>query len=212
MTIQLTEYQEKRKLITMKNYYKILNIPYNAEPDEIKSSYRRLAKKYHPDTSGKMPDDFINITEAFDILYDAEKRRLYNKKLGLNMNSNTAYQTDRFKLHPVKKDVYDDVIEVFSDRFKMGKKRKLIIDLFLSDDEFTNGVQTTISIPNDKTCPRCFGFGGTLFSTCRTCGGIGLVSEDVEFDISLSPPLSVDEVHEVIDKDYILRFRLIKRQ
>ncbi|MCD6160881.1 MAG: DnaJ domain-containing protein [candidate division Zixibacteria bacterium] len=192
----------------MKNYYKILDISYNAKPAEIKSSYRRLAKKYHPDTSGKMPDDFITITEAFDILYDAGKRRLYNKKLGLNTNASTPYQTDRIKLYSVKKDVYDDLLEVFSDRFKMGKKRKLIIDLFLSDDEFKNGAQTTISIPHDKICPRCFGFGGTIFSTCRICGGIGLVSEDIVFDIKLTPPLSVDAVHEVIDGDYTLRFRL----
>ncbi len=65
-----------------KNYYKILGIDENASPDEIKKSYRALARQYHPDRNPNQPDAeerFKSIQEAYDVLSDPKRRREYNQ-------------------------------------------------------------------------------------------------------------------------------------
>ena len=66
-----------------KNYYEILNINRKSSKEEIRSSFRKLAKKYHPDTN-KTPEAenmFKNINEAYDILTDDEKRKKYDRQV-----------------------------------------------------------------------------------------------------------------------------------
>ncbi len=65
-----------------KNYYKILGIDENASPEDIKKSYRALARKYHPDRNPNQPDAeerFKSIQEAYDVLSDPKRRREYNQ-------------------------------------------------------------------------------------------------------------------------------------
>ena len=192
----------------MKNYYKILNIPYNANQGDIKSAYRRLAKRCHPDIANKRSDDFVRLKEAFDILSDARKRRLYDKKLSLNIKNWTPFHNQRINVHPVKQDVFDDLVDVISDRFHIVRKNTLHFDLFLTDEEFKKGLKTTVTVPQDKICPRCFGFGGTVFTTCRDCNSIGMINNSVEFEVKLTPPLSPGQQYEITDRNNILRFRL----
>src|SRR3712207_5902246 len=63
------------------DYYKVLGVDRKASPDDIKKAYRKLARRYHPDTSTE-PDAenrFKAISEAYDVLSDAEKRRQYDR-------------------------------------------------------------------------------------------------------------------------------------
>jgi curved DNA-binding protein CbpA len=62
----------------MKDYYKILGVSSKASLTDIKQSYRKLAFKYHPDKSNEDPKLFIDITEAYEVLKDSEKRREYD--------------------------------------------------------------------------------------------------------------------------------------
>ena len=69
-----------------KNYYKILEVETDASEEEIKLGYRKLAKKYHPDLNRNDPhakDKFIELKEAYEILIDPEKRKIYDQ-LGYN--------------------------------------------------------------------------------------------------------------------------------
>ena len=69
-----------------KNYYKILEVEDDASEEEIKLAYRRLAKKYHPDLNKNDPhakDKFIEVKEAYDILIDPQKRKIYDQ-IGYN--------------------------------------------------------------------------------------------------------------------------------
>ncbi|MFX1340448.1 MAG: DnaJ domain-containing protein [Promethearchaeota archaeon] len=69
-----------------KNYYKILEVEKDASEEEIKLAYRKLAKKYHPDLNKNDPhakDKFIELKEAYDILIDPKKRKIYDQ-IGYN--------------------------------------------------------------------------------------------------------------------------------
>ena len=72
------------------DYYKILEVPKNADIDTIKRSYRRLASKWHPDKNRdnriECENKFKAISEAYDTLKDPEKRSIYDTPNGMNMN------------------------------------------------------------------------------------------------------------------------------
>lgn len=95
----------------MTNYYNILGLEVDADIQEIKSSYRKLSKKFHPDLNpndaffGKM---FLQIQEAYEVLSNEQTRRLYDQKLKSNFRSKTVFQT----ADPLKKLV--PTIENFS--------------------------------------------------------------------------------------------------
>jgi len=196
----------------MRNYYDILEIAADADYDEVKSAFRDLAKRYHPDIAGVCSDNFVLIKEAFDTLSNPASRQQYDRAMGIHRPLNAAFHSDRVHVPPVTQDVFDDLVDVFTDRFRLPLKKNLAFDLFLSDYELKNGANTVISIPQEKICPGCFGFGGTLLSTCKTCQGSGLVSYDIDFDLHLKPPLAVGQVYEINKNNYRLRFELKPRK
>lgn len=80
----------------LKDYYKILEIPPNATPDEVKKAYRALAFKYHPDTNTEnafAASYFIEIQEAYSVLSHEHKRRVYDEERWLSGMSNRARDT-----------------------------------------------------------------------------------------------------------------------
>jgi len=192
----------------MRNYYEILNVSPDADYGQIRSAYRKMAKQYHPDIVDNHIGDFCLVKEAFDTLSDAGKRRSYDRSIGLHKPLSNTYRSDRVNVPPQVQDVYDDLLDVVSDRFNLPRKRRLSIDLYLSDREFAEGAQTSISIPQEKICPSCFGFGGTLVSTCRSCNGSGTVEFNVDFDLILKPPLYPGQLYEVKRGKHMIQFRL----
>src|SRR5438105_12625440 len=78
-----------------KNYYKVLGVSKNASADEIKRTFRKLARKYHPDVNPgdkKAEEKFKEINEAYEVLSDADKRKKYDT-LGPNWQ-------EQFGAHP----------------------------------------------------------------------------------------------------------------
>lgn len=76
-----------------KNYYKTLDLPNDATPDEIKAAYRKLARKYHPDLNPNDKDankKFQDLNEANEVLSDPEKRKKYDQHRPDSQNSTQA--------------------------------------------------------------------------------------------------------------------------
>jgi len=95
-----------------KDYYKILEIEIDASDEEIKSAYRRLAKKYHPDlnkTDPKAKEKFIILHEAYETLIDPIKRKIYTQA-GYNPKnidmSDIFWKYDSYTIREILKQVY----------------------------------------------------------------------------------------------------------
>ncbi len=78
----------------MKNYYKILNVSNTATGNEIKKSYRKLAKKYHPDQNvgdESVAEKFAEVSEAYEVLSNEEERKKYDDRLAGNRHSQNPF-------------------------------------------------------------------------------------------------------------------------
>jgi len=173
------------------DYYEILEVQKDATPDEIKAAYRRLAKKYHPDvtTEDKAVAEakFKKISEAYEVLSDAEKRKLYDQygRAGLQGQfGNDGFTWDDFT-HA------DDVSDIFGDLFgsmfgggrRGGSKtsarsgESLRYDLTIDFMDVLNGKDIEIAVPHTVTCRDCNGTGGKdgKVQNCPECGGQGRV-------------------------------------
>ncbi len=182
-----------------RDYYEILGVDRNASKDEIKKAYRRLALKYHPDKnpSKDAEERFKEISEAYAVLYDDEKRRLYDMYGHAGIDQRYSYE-DIFReadfsdiFRSMGFDIgfdfgFDDIFErFFGHRMGFGhrssRRRRgadLRYDIEISLEDAYNGVETTIHVPRSETCEHCNGTGarpGTTPKTCPQCGGTGQI-------------------------------------
>lgn len=194
-----------------KDYYKLLGVDKSATEDEIKKNYRKLAHKYHPDKNQGDKDSeekFKAVTEAYEVLSDAEKRKQYDQ--GRLFTSSGAYGSGGFR--PGDFAGFDgfgnfqgaggqgftftgDINDIFNmfggagqqraggggKRARGRKGNDVEATLNLSFDDALNGVHVPITLNRNVTCPECKGTGsapGTLPETCPKCGGRGSVAED----------------------------------
>jgi molecular chaperone DnaJ len=172
--------------VAKRDYYEVLSVQKTATEQEIKSSYRKLAHKYHPD---KNPGDhtaeesFKEVSEAYEVLSNPEKRARYDQ-FGHN------FERAGGGGDPYGGNVSDIFVDIFGDMFGGGGRRQrgggagrgrgndLRVNLELSFEEAVFGTETTIRIPRHKRCDECDGSGakkGTKPKTCPTCGGQGEV-------------------------------------
>ncbi len=181
-----------------RDYYEVLGINKNASADEIKSAYRKLAKKYHPDTHPENPKEaeekFKEISEAYEVLSDSNKRTQYNQfghegikstfgKGGFNWSDFTHFSDIE--------DLFGNFFggsggSIFGDIFGTGRSTtrrrqgvNLRYDLELDLKESAFGCEKTIKITHAKQCDVCKGTrakSSTSFSTCPNCNGRGQVT------------------------------------
>jgi molecular chaperone DnaJ len=172
--------------MAQRDYYEILNINRNASSEEIKNSFRNLARKYHPDVS-KEPDaeeKFKECNEAYAILSDNEKRAAYDRygHAGVNgMGGMPDFTTVDFS------DIFEEFFG-FGGMGGGGSRRKnaprrgadLSYAVTLEFDEAVFGIDKDIEITRDETCSTCRGNGsepGTSPTTCSNCAGRGEVRQ-----------------------------------
>lgn len=170
-----------------KDYYEVLGVSKNASQDEIKSSFRKLAKKYHPDVS-KEPDaaeKFKEAQEAYAVLSDEGKRKQYDQFGHAAFNNNgggAGYDFSGFDFSDIFNDLFgggfsgSDFGFNFGGRNRPTKGKDTLINMDLTFEEAVFGCKKTINIDVLTTCAKCDGKGGHGEKSCPTCHGSGTVT------------------------------------
>ena len=167
--------------MSKRDYYEILEVSRTATDQEIKSSYRKLALKFHPDRNPgdkTAEEQFKVAAEAYAILSDGEKRARYDR-FGHAGVGNGAQGFD-----PSQFSGFEDIFGGLGDIFGFGGSRRagpqrgadLRYDLEIKFEQAAKGVETNVQIPRHETCESCKGNGaapGTSPSTCPQCRGAG---------------------------------------
>jgi molecular chaperone DnaJ len=178
---------------TPQDYYEILGIARDASGDQIKSAYRKLALKYHPDRSPEnkheAEEKFRQATEAYSVLSDPQKRQIYDRYGHAGLGGR-GFETDfNSSIFADFQDILGDLFG-FDDVFGGGRRRSgrgsrgqrgadLRYDMTLSFEEAAAGVTTQIKVARHEICEQCHGTGakpGTGATTCQTCRGRGQVT------------------------------------
>ncbi len=168
---------------TKRDYYEVLGIAPGATEEEVKKAYRRQALKYHPDRNGQ-PDAaerFKEVTEAYQILSDAERRALYDRyghaafERGAGMGGVDFGNFAGLNI--------EDIFESFfgtagarGTRQRVPRGRDLRYDLRLTLEEAVFGAEKELAIEKEVVCTRCAGGGmepGSQPAACVRCGGTG---------------------------------------
>ena len=175
-----------------KDYYETLGVDKNASADEIKSAYRKLAKKYHPDINHEegAQEKFKEIGEAYSVLGDENKRKTYDQfgsaafEQGAGGAGGFGGGFDGFQGFSGFNVDLDDILEDFMSGFGMGGSRRdnkrtrgddILIRVNLSFMEAVKGTTKDIDIDINEECSLCHGQGGNNPKTCQTCNGRGKV-------------------------------------
>ena len=173
-----------------RDYYEVLGVSKTASDSEIKSAYRKLAKKYHPDMN---PGDkeaeakFKEASEAYAILSDADKRRQYDQFGHAAFDGGAGGGAGGFDFDGF--DMGDIFGDIFGDFFGGGgrsrsanngpmKGQNVRVSVHLTFEEACFGTEKEIELNIKEDCAKCHGTGakpGTQPETCSKCGGKGQV-------------------------------------
>jgi molecular chaperone DnaJ len=175
--------------VSKRDYYEILGIERGASDSQVKSAYRKLALKYHPDRNPgnhEAEERFKEAAEAYAILADKEKRTLYDRfghaGVGAGAGAGAGFDPTIFADFS---DIFAGLGDVFGFGDIFGGRRRrggpqrgadLRYDLEITFEESATGAETTIQIPREETCETCSGSGaapGTSPETCSQCRGSG---------------------------------------
>jgi molecular chaperone DnaJ len=181
------------------DFYKVLGVSPEATEKEITRAYRKLAKQYHPDANPGSEDRFKEISAAYDVLGDADRRKEYDdvRKLGpLAGGFGTGGQggnngTFTFRV--------DDLGDLFGGIFNRGARTRgagspgaggfggprrgqdVDTELHLSFEDAVEGAVTSVNVISSAVCHTCAGSGskpGSMPIACPRCGGTGTLNDN----------------------------------
>ena len=176
--------------MSKRDYYEVLGVARTATDVEIKSAYRKLAMKYHPDRNPgdkAAEEKFKEAAEAYAVLADAEKRSLYDRFGHAGVSSAAGGGGFDPTVFNGFEDILGDLGDMFGfgDLFGGGRRRggpqrgaDLRYDLEITFEESARGAETTIQIPRQENCETCNGSGaapGSSPTVCPQCRGQGQV-------------------------------------
>jgi molecular chaperone DnaJ len=177
--------------VSKRDYYEVLGVDRQATDPQIKSAYRKLALKFHPDRNPgdhKAEEAFKEAAEAYAVLADVQKRGLYDRFGHAGVNAGAGAGAGGFD--PTIFADFSDIFSGLGDMFGFGdvlgggRRRRggpqrgsdLRYDLEITFEESAEGSETSILVPREETCETCTGSGaapGTTAETCAQCRGTG---------------------------------------
>ncbi|MDQ7058501.1 MAG: molecular chaperone DnaJ [Ghiorsea sp.] len=175
--------------MSKRDYYDVLGVDKSADKNDVKRAYRKLAMKYHPDRN---PDDekaaasFREVTEAYEVLADEEKRARYDQYGHAGVDDQMGgFGSGGFQSSHAYQDFGDLFGSVFGEAFGGGGGGQqhnhgsdLRYNLNITLEEAALGKEVELEIPKHESCDTCSGSGarpGTNPVPCSTCGGHGQV-------------------------------------
>jgi molecular chaperone DnaJ len=179
-----------------RDYYDVLGVGRNASEQEIKSAYRRMALQYHPDRNPDNKEEseekFKEVTKAYSVLADPQKRAAYDRFGYAAVTGTGAYTPD------FSSAIFSDFEDIFGDFFGFGdifgrrtrsrtraqRGADLRYDLEISLEEAAQGLDSKVKIPRWETCASCRGSGakkGSEPTNCPTCSGRGQIRQQQGF-------------------------------
>ncbi|MCU1380319.1 MAG: dnaJ [Acidimicrobiales bacterium] len=174
-----------------KDYYKILGVSDGSTQKEITRAYRKLAKENHPDANPGREERFKEISAAYDVLGDADRRKEYDevRRLGPGAAGFGNGAPGGFRVEDL-----GDFGDIFGNLFGRGRNQRassrgtgpqrgadLEAELHLSFEEAVSGVTTSVNLTSDTACAVCRGSGaepGTVPKPCPTCNGAGVTTDN----------------------------------
>lgn len=177
-----------------RDYYDVLGVDRSASDAEIKSAFRKLAKKYHPDLN-KEPDaaeKFKEVQEAYDVLSDEQKRKTYDQFGSAAFDNNAGgnpygsygnyggFNTSGFGFEDINLD--DIISNMFGGSFGGGRRKNrpqkgddVLYRMTISFRDAVFGSKADITLDLTEKCEECDGRGGFNPKKCSTCNGTGKV-------------------------------------
>ena len=185
------------------DYYKALGVDKKASADEIKKAYRKLARRYHPDRN---PDDkraeerFKEISQAYDVLGDPEKRKQYDSGTGPFATGGPGggfggfgnFDFDASSMGDILSNLFGGGGRAQRQRPRAERGGDLEASVSISFDQAIEGAQVPLSVPMRASCPTCHGTGakpGTTPIVCPRCEGRGIETQGQGM-FSISQPCS----------------------
>src|SRR5579875_55300 len=195
------------------DYYTVLGVSPEASEKEITRAYRKLAKQYHPDANPGSEDKFKEISAAYDVLGDADRRKEYDEvrrlgplaggfgtggfgNAGSGGNGSFSFRIDDLG------DLFGGLGSIFNRQGGRGRTagsgpfagprrgQDVEAELHLSFEEAVEGVVTSVNVVSAAVCATCAGSGskpGSMPVTCTRCGGTGVLNDNQGL-LSLAQP------------------------
>lgn len=185
------------------NYYDILGVTPDSELSEIKSSYRKLARKYHPDVNPNEIGRFKEINEAYTTLSNEKKRMQYDMLFGFYKKGktekkeketlNSEQKESKVKKESVKeksktkteKTFFDDFFGTKQETPQKVKGSDIYTEISITIPEAKNGTSKVVNILHTEFCTRCRGRKFINGSVCPVCGGTGEVSHNKKITVKI---------------------------
>ena len=204
-----------------KDYYLILGVSRGENFPGIQHAFRELAKRYHPDRAGpKETRRFQDIQEAYEILSNLEKRKLYNHELEQKEKMHSRPETilhrsssrpeplipeamsvlhDFETIRPSFEPLFERFLRNFTgERVPKGERlESLNIEVILSPEEAAKGIVVPVGVPVFYNCRQCGGSGRDWLFPCIDCNAQGIIEEEETVRVGISPMVADRAVIEV---------------
>lgn len=177
-----------------RDYYEVLEVARSVSAEEIKKAYRKCAIAHHPDKNPgnkKAEEKFREATEAYQVLSDPEKRRVYDQYGHEGLNSSGGFQGFSGGFEDIFEGIFEDFFGGGSrSRQRAQRGNDLQVEVEISFENAAFGVERKLDVRREEACSNCEGSGakpGTSRTQCSTCHGSGQVRSSNGF-LSIARP------------------------